>query len=69
VLRELGGWATLAMVERYAHLGVSHLADWAGNVGGTNPVQVPGRTAKQLRRQGSRTEESSMGWLRLEWRS
>ncbi len=42
VLRELGGWATLAMVGRYAHLGVSHVAQWAGNIdGGTNPVQVP----------------------------
>ena len=37
VLKELGGWATLAMVERYAHLGASHVAAWAGN--GTNPAQ------------------------------
>jgi hypothetical protein len=25
-LQELGGWRTLAMVERYAHLGESHKA-------------------------------------------
>jgi integrase len=32
VLKELGGWQTLAMVEKYAHLAPSHLAKWAGNV-------------------------------------
>ena len=42
VLQELGGWASLAMVQRYAHLGVSHVAAWAGNVsgGGTNPTEM-----------------------------
>lgn len=33
ILKELGGWASLAMVERYGHIGGSHLADWAGNSG------------------------------------
>lgn len=48
VLKELGGWATLAMVEKYAHLGVSHVAAWAGNIGrGTDPVQVPGAVEPQ----------------------
>jgi integrase len=28
VLRELGGWASLDMVERYSHLAPSHLAAW-----------------------------------------
>jgi integrase len=30
VLRELGGWASLAMVERYSHLSAEHLAQWVG---------------------------------------
>ena len=42
VLQELGGWASLTMVQRYAHLAVSHVAAWAGNVDrGTNRSQVP----------------------------
>jgi integrase len=28
-LKELGGWASLAMVERYSHLSAGHLAQWA----------------------------------------
>lgn len=32
VLRELGGWKTLSMVQRYAHLAPEHLAAAAGNV-------------------------------------
>jgi integrase len=28
VLRDLAGWSSLAMVERYAHLAPSHLAQW-----------------------------------------
>jgi integrase len=37
VLQELGGWRSLAMVMRYAHLAPSHLAAYAGNSG--IPVQ------------------------------
>lgn len=33
ILKELGGWASLAMVERYSSLNPGHLADWAGNSG------------------------------------
>lgn len=56
VLQELGGWASLAMVQRYAHLGRSHIAQWAGNLaGGTNPVQVP--AAAEADKAGS------LGWL------
>lgn len=42
VLQELGGWRSISMVQKYAHLGESHLAQWAGNIGivGTTPVQV-----------------------------
>ncbi|AZY52798.1 tyrosine-type recombinase/integrase [Bordetella avium] len=32
VLKELGGWETIQMVQKYAHLAPSHLADYAGNV-------------------------------------
>lgn len=32
VLKELGGWKTLAMVERYAHLSPQHLAAYVDNV-------------------------------------
>lgn len=32
VLKELGGWETIAMVQKYAHLGASHLAAHAGAV-------------------------------------
>jgi integrase len=32
VLKEMGGWASLDMVQRYAHLGAEHLAQYAGNV-------------------------------------
>ncbi len=32
-LQELGGWASVAMVEKYAHLGPSHLAAFAANSG------------------------------------
>jgi len=28
VLKELGGWETLKMVQRYAHLSADHLAQW-----------------------------------------
>jgi integrase len=28
VLKALGGWSSLAMVERYSHLNASHLAEW-----------------------------------------
>lgn len=31
ILKELGGWSSLAMVERYSHLNPGHLADWADN--------------------------------------
>lgn len=31
VLKELGGWSSLSMVERYAHLNPGHLSAWANN--------------------------------------
>ncbi|GAB7537925.1 hypothetical protein BGC_41460 [Burkholderia sp. 3C] len=32
MLKELGGWETISMVRKYAHLAPSHLAQHAGNV-------------------------------------
>lgn len=32
ILKELGGWKTMQMVERYAHLSPEHLHEFAGNV-------------------------------------
>lgn len=41
VLKELGGWASMEMVLRYAHLGENHLAEWAKNSGyGTSTAQL-----------------------------
>jgi integrase len=31
ILKELGGWSSLAMVERYSALNPGHLSDWADN--------------------------------------
>jgi len=63
VLQELGGWASLAMVQRYAHLGVSHVSAWASNIGGTTAVQVPHGVANENGPEGPSTEGDSMGWL------
>lgn len=44
VLQKLGGWKTLQMVMRYAHLAPGHLAKYAGNVtSGTQLRQSSGR--------------------------
>lgn len=32
ILKELGGWETLEMVRKYAHLDVRHLAEYADHV-------------------------------------
>jgi integrase len=64
VLQELGGWASLAMVQRYAHLGVSHVAAWAGNLaGGTTPAQVPRLGTNENGPEGPLSEGESLGWL------
>jgi hypothetical protein len=31
ILKELGGWASLQMVEKYGYLNPGHLGDWAKN--------------------------------------
>lgn len=46
-LQQLGGWKTLSMVQRYAHLAPEHLARVAGNV---KPVSLQsGRRGKKVR--------------------
>lgn len=63
VLQELGGWASLAMVQRYAHLGVTHVHAWASNIGGTNPVQVPAAGTNANGPEGPSAEGENLGWL------
>lgn len=46
VLKELGGWATIEMVMKYAHLGPSHVEQWAGNVA-RNRTQRARRPSKK----------------------
>ncbi|QKM48927.1 Tyrosine recombinase XerC [Burkholderia glumae] len=44
VLKELGGWETLEMVQRYAHLSAAHLAQWVTPhtpVAAVIPMPVP----------------------------
>lgn len=47
VLQELGGWASLTMVMRYAHLAPSHVASYAGNAGLVQNRSHAGKSAKQ----------------------
>lgn len=63
VLQELGGWASLAMVQRYAHLGQSHVASWAANVapGGTKVAQQAPEAPRKKAPEGPSTE---VGWLK-----
>lgn len=63
VLQELGGWASLAMVQRYAHLGVSHVAAWASNIGGTTAVQPRIGGPNENGPEGPSTEGERLGWL------
>jgi len=67
VLQALGGWASQAMVQRYGHLGPSHLAEWAGNSqAGTNlahpmrSMTVPETTTAL---EGPLNQELAVGWL------
>jgi integrase len=67
VLQELGGWASQAMVQKYAHLGESHLSAWAGNIGcGTSSAQVVPEdpAAAQRGRANVQSDQAlTMGWL------
>ncbi len=63
VLQELGGWASLAMVQRYAHLGHSHISAWAGNLFGTKVAQVAGADENDNGPHGPLSEGKGVGWL------
>lgn len=46
VLQKLGGWASLDMVQRYAHFAPEHLAAYADNAGdGTKSTTIPAKAA------------------------
>lgn len=48
ILKELGGWATLEMVMRYAHLAPEHLAEHAERIAGPRLVRTnPGTASPQ----------------------
>lgn len=63
VLQELGGWKSLTMVQRYAHLGHSHVSAWAGNIrpGGTTPAQLAAGGATEPAPHVGHSHR--MGWL------
>jgi integrase len=65
VLQELGGWASLAMVQRYAHLGRSHVAQWAGNLSadGTTLAQPAPAPRSETAPEGAACEGDQVGWL------
>lgn len=46
VIQELGGWASLDMVQRYAHLATRHLADYVGVIS----VQKPAHQKRAARK-------------------
>ncbi len=47
VSKELGGWASLEIVMRYAHLGATHLAEHAERISGPRLVRTNSDTARQ----------------------
>jgi integrase len=64
VLQELGGWASQAMVQRYAHLGQTHVAAWAENIGrGTSSGTSLAAPAKNNGPEGPLSEGKEVGWL------
>ena len=50
VLQELGGWATLEMVLRYAHLGADHLAEHAERIARSRVIRTNSGTATKNKR-------------------
>lgn len=67
VLQELGGWASLAMVQKYAHLGQQHTAAWAGNAlttPGTDPAQPAAGAPMKNAPGGASSWGGAVGWLK-----
>ncbi len=60
VLMQLGGWSSMEMVLRYAHLAPGYLANYAGNVGAV-PYNSP--TVENEDSEKSSQLAESMGWL------
>ena len=58
VLQQLGGWSSLAMVQRYAHLGRDHTAAWADAVSRHTSGTLVGS-----KRDDEAQVPDSMGWL------
>jgi integrase len=62
VLQELGGWASFAMVQRYAHLAPEHLAEHAARIEtGLRPVEgtlrtISGTAGRKAARTGKQVE-------------
>jgi hypothetical protein len=51
VLQELGGWESVEMVRRYAHLSSEHLADYVDRMSRLKPVTEGEMATIQLRAQ------------------
>lgn len=50
-LKELGGWETLEMVKRYAHLAPEHLLGYAENIGSGATPQIRHSDVKELQQE------------------
>lgn len=50
ILKELGAWASLDMVQVYAHLATEHLADYVGFDGGRKPAHQKSRKSAKSRK-------------------
>lgn len=61
VLKELGGWSSLSMVLRYAHLGQSHLAEHARAVGHQLRLVVDNTGANSVQNRGSPLPAAASG--------
>jgi len=52
MLMHLGGWSSLAMVLRYAHVNVAHAAPSINNMPSIGPAKAPGRKPTRERPKG-----------------
>lgn len=66
-LQELGGWESVEMVRRYAHLAANHLAPFAEGLRGLNVSDVRNEDAKKshpVNRKGLHLCKPLICWLR-----